>query len=192
MKQQFNKRLFTLKEFTKIVNLATYSILKYRKERKLISKSYEHHIMLAVTEVNGCKVCSYAHTKQALESGSSKEEIAGFLSGDLSNSKEEEIIGLLFAQHYAYADGNYDKQIFDKLVEEYGIEKAYGILANIRLIMMGNAYGIAYGCLKERLSRRKVKGSKLITELMTLASIVVLLPVLLIKNLFTKKVDLYK
>jgi AhpD family alkylhydroperoxidase len=187
MEQKFNKRLFTLKEFTKIVNLATYSAMKYKTERKLISKSFEHHIMLAVTEVNGCQVCTYAHTKQALESGSSKEEIAGFLLGDLSNSKKEEIIGLLFAQHYADVDGNYDKKIFDKLIEEYGIEKAYGILANIRIIMMGNAYGIAYGCLKERLSRRKVKGSKLLTELLVLASIVVLLPVLLIKNIFTKK-----
>lgn len=187
MEQKFNKRLFTVKEFVVIVDKALHSLLKYSKERKQISKSFEHHIMLAVTEVNGCQVCTYAHTKQALESGSSKEEIALYLSGDLSNSKKDEIVGLLFAQHYADINGKYDKDIFNKLIEEYGVKRAYGILANIKIIMMGNAYGIAYGCLKERLKGRKVKGSKLITELTILSSIIILLPVLLTKNIFSKK-----
>ena len=39
MKQEFNKRIFTFKEFAGTVNLATYSIVKYSKERKLINKS---------------------------------------------------------------------------------------------------------------------------------------------------------
>jgi len=187
MEQKFNKRIFTLKELIIIVNKATYSLLKYKKERKQLSKSFEHHLMLAVTEVNGCQVCTYAHAKQALESGSSKEEIAGYLSGDLSNSKKEEIVGLLFAQHYADVNGNYDQKIFDNLLKEYGSKRAYGILANIRIIMMGNVYGIAYGCLKERFKGRKVKGSKLTTELVILSSILYLLPILIIKNIFSKK-----
>lgn len=188
MDKSFNKRLFTLNQFVSLVNKGIYSAVKYRKERKLISKSFEHHIMLAVTEVNGCQVCTYTHTKQAIESGSSKEEIAMFLSGDLSNSKKNEVVGLLFAQHYADVSGKYNQQTFDKVIEEYGKDMAYGILANIRIIMMGNAHGIAYGCLKERLKGHKVKGSKLITELTILSSIIILVPLIMIKSIFTKKI----
>jgi AhpD family alkylhydroperoxidase len=38
--------------------------------------------MLAVTEVNGCEMCSYAHTKMALEAGLSNDEIQQMLAGD--------------------------------------------------------------------------------------------------------------
>ena len=36
---------------------------------------------LAVTEVNGCAACSYAHTTFALREGMSNEEISSFLAG---------------------------------------------------------------------------------------------------------------
>ncbi|WP_256205872.1 carboxymuconolactone decarboxylase family protein [Carnobacterium iners] len=36
-------------------------------------------IMLAVTQVNGCSVCSYTHTKMALEVGMKSEKIKNIL-----------------------------------------------------------------------------------------------------------------
>ena len=189
MKQVYNKRLFTLKQFTTILDKATYSIVKHKKNTKLVSKNFRSNIMLAVTEVNGCVYCSYFHSKIALESGTTPEEMEGLLSGELSKAKKEEYKALLFAQHYADVNGEYDKSTYQELERVYGGKLAKGILANIRLIMMGNAYGIAANCLKLRLTNKKVIGSKLFNELSILLSIAVLLPMLIVKNIFTKKSD---
>ncbi len=189
VKQKYNKRLFTFKEFVKILDKATYSMVKHKSDLKLINKNFRSNIMLAVTEVNGCIYCSYYHVKIALETGTSNSEMEGLLSGELQKAKKEEYQALLFAQHYADVDGNYDPEIYQKVIESYGEKVAQGILSNIRLIMMGNAYGIAANCLKLRLTGKKVIGSKLINEITILTTIVILMPVLLIKNIFTKKTD---
>lgn len=189
MEQIFNKRLFSFKQFIKILDLATYSMVKHKKDIKLVSKNFRSNIMLAVTEVNGCIYCSYYHTKIALESGTTKGEMEGLLSGELLLAKKEEYTALLFAQHYADVNGNYDIKAYQEVEKEYGDKLAKGILANIRLIMMGNAYGIAANCLKLRLTGNKVIGSRLTNELLILLSIGILLPLLIIKNIFTKTRD---
>ena len=189
MEQTFNKRIFSFKQFIKILDKATYSIVKHKKDTKLISKNFRSNIMLAVTEVNGCIYCSYYHTKIALESGTTKKEMEGLLSGELSKAKKEEYIALMFAQHYADANGIYSKESYKEVLNTYGESVTNGILSNIRMIMMGNAYGIAANCLKLRLTNKKVKGSKLINELLILTSIIILLPLLIIKNIFSKKKD---
>jgi len=189
MKQKFNKRLFTFKEFVGILNKATYSMVKHKSDLKLISNNFRSNIMLAVTEVNGCIYCSFYHVKIALESGTTSEEMEGLLSGELQKAKKDEYQALLFAQHYADVDGKYDVKIYKDVEKTYGENEAKGILSNIRLIMMGNSYGIAANCLKLRLTGKKVIGSKLLNELSILISIIFLMPLLIIKNIFTKKTD---
>ncbi len=189
IKQKYNKRLFTFKEFIKILDKATYSMVKHRNDLKLIDKNFRSNIMLAVTEVNGCIYCSYYHVKIALETGTTNEELEGLLSGKLQKAKKAEYQALLFAQHYADVNGNYDPKLYQDVEETYGINEAKGILSNIRLIMMGNSSGIALNCLKLRLTGKKVIGSKLINEVSILIGIVVLMPVLIVKNIFTKKTD---
>ena len=189
MKQIFNKRVFSLGQFINILDKATYSMVKHKKNLKLISKNFRSNIMLAVTEVNGCIYCSYYHVKIALESGTTSSEMEGLLSGELSKAKEEEFTALMFAQHYADVLGKYDIETYKEVEKVYGDKIAKGILANTRLIMMGNAYGIAANCLKLRLTGKRVIGSKLINELSILFSIVFLMPLLIIKNIFTKKRD---
>ncbi len=186
MEYKYNKRLFSFIEFMKILDLSTYSIVKHRKDLKLISKSFRSNIMLSVTEVNGCFYCSYYHTKIAYETGITEDELESLLSGNLKVVKKEEHIALLFAQHYADVDSKYDNDMYKRVIETYGEIKAKGILSTIRLIMMGNAYGIAANCFKLRLSFKRVKGSKLINELSILLGIAIFLPLLVIKNVFTK------
>jgi len=189
LKQVFNKRIFTFMQFIQILNKATYSMVKHKKDLKLISENFRSNIMLAVTEVNGCIYCSYYHVKIALDSGTTSSEMEGLLSGELSKAKKEEYVALLFAQHYADVFGKYDDNTYAEVEKEYGEAIAKGVLANIRLIMMGNAYGIAANCLKLRLTGKRVIGSKLINELLILISIIFFMPLLIIKNIFTKKSD---
>ena len=162
---------------------------KYRKFMKLISKEFQTNIMLSVTEVNGCQACSYFHTKHAIDSGISDAELQSILSGDHKNVKPEEAQALFFAQHYASEKGDYSEETFDKVKANYGEFKAYGILAVIRMISFGNAYGINYGNLKDRFTQKgKVKNSKLSTELFVLLSPIVLFPLTIIVNMFKKKI----
>jgi 2-succinyl-5-enolpyruvyl-6-hydroxy-3-cyclohexene-1-carboxylate synthase len=45
-----------------------YTIIKYRKNLKSISKKFTTNLMLVVTEVNGCQIFSYFHMKQEIDS----------------------------------------------------------------------------------------------------------------------------
>ena len=53
--------------------------LREINDEGLISPDFRERLMLAVTAVNGCRYCSYAHTRAALKGGLSREEISGLL-----------------------------------------------------------------------------------------------------------------
>lgn len=183
-----DSRIYGKREFLKIINQATYSAIKYRKNMKLISKEFQTNIMLAVTEVNGCQICSYYHTKNAIDDGIDDKELKSLLSGSLENVKPEEAQALLFAQHYASEKEHYSEETFQKVKEHYGKDIAYGILANTRLISFGNAYGINIGNFKSRFTKEgRIKGSKLINELFIIISPILAFPLTMLFNIFRKK-----
>lgn len=183
-----NKRTFTVKQFWKLANNAAGAMKDIRAAEKsgIISKELQNHIMLAVTEVNGCALCSYKHSKDALEMGMSEEDIKMFLSGDLKNASEDESVALMFAQHYAEMGGEYSQEAWQRVVDTYGDEKARGIMGNIKAIMFGNAHGIALGSLGSRIKGKPVKNSKLGSELGVVLSVIIFLPAALIKNVLKK------
>ena len=180
-------RYFTVSEFNRITANMAYALLKFRKERRLLSKALEKQIMLAVSEVNSCRICSYVHTQALLKEGASEEELASLLSGTITSLNKEHHTAILFAEHYADTTGNYDQDTFAALVRDYGYEKAVGIVATIEIIMFGNANGIAFTNLANRLRFRRNKNSKLLTELYTGPFAYLFLPFCLIITVFRKK-----
>jgi AhpD family alkylhydroperoxidase len=97
--------------------------------------------MLAVTAVNGCKMCFFGHTTMALKSGVSEEEIHELMDSSFENSPPNEVLALTFAQHYAETGGNPSSEAFQKLVSHYGYPKACDILVYIQMISFGNLMG---------------------------------------------------
>ena len=85
--QTTGKKLFSVWELYRIMTLAFRSVplLKHAKAAGEMNKAFLERIMLAVTEVNGCAMCSYFHTRVALESGFSSEEIRNILGGVLAD-----------------------------------------------------------------------------------------------------------
>ncbi len=71
----------------------------------ILDKRFIERIMLAVTQVNGCKMCSYAHTRMALESGMSAQEIRCMLSGEFADVPDSQQKAILYAEHYAQTEG---------------------------------------------------------------------------------------
>lgn len=186
MHEVYKGKIFGVREFIRIVDLAVGAMMSYRREIKLVNKNFRSHIMLAVTQVNGCKYCSYLHTKNALESGSSEEEIALLMGGDLASVAREERVALLFSQLYADTDGSYDKESYNRLSEYYGKDKALGILSIVKMIMMGNANGGAMSLFLDRLKGRGNKESNVISEFVVFIGILFILPAVFLKNLFVR------
>lgn len=108
--------------------------------------------MLAVTAVNGCRYCSYFHTKQALKSGIPPPEISRLLSGDIDACPEEEAIAVMYAQHWADSDSHPSPDLVRKLQQTYGVEKAEAIHLMLRMIRIGNLMGNTLDYLLYRIS----------------------------------------
>lgn len=190
MEQVLYKKQYTVREFYDALQngIRTYKFLKRSKQSKQISIQFIERIMLAVTEVNGCEVCSYAHTKMALEQGMDEQDIKKLLSGTTEGVPEDELKAIMFAQHYADSKGKPSKESWERILDAYGPEKALGILGATRMIMIGNSYGIALSAFKSRMKSKPIKKSSLLYEIRMLLSLVPLLPAafihVMILNLF--------
>ncbi|ABE51396.1 carboxymuconolactone decarboxylase family protein [Methanococcoides burtonii] len=188
MKDNFGRKLYSLGEFYKITYLAFFSTydLLYAKKNELLSQHFLERIMLAVTEVNGCEVCSYAHTKMALEAGMSNEEIQSMLAGISDDVPEEEMSAVVFGQHYADSRGYPSKESWERIIEIYGLREAKGILASIRIMMLGNAAGIPWGSFVNRFKGKPDNRSSLPYEIGMILCTIIYLPIALIHALLAK------
>ncbi len=177
MNIQTGKKLYSLKEtywiFFNGIRTIKYMI-QAKKKGELTLPNIER-IMLAVTEVNGCGICSYAHSKVALEAGMTNEEVENLLSGMFDYVPKEELTGVLFAQHYADSRGNPSRESWERVMEEYGESKAKGILGAIRGITIGNVYGISWSSFFNRFKGKADPRSSLAYEalLMTAGSLLI-------------------
>lgn len=187
------KKLYSVRESYWIFykGIRTMKYMFKAKRNNELSPQFIERIMLAVTEVNGCAICSYAHTKKALESGMSNEEIQKMLSGIIEDVPASEVAAVMFAQHYADTRGNPTRESWQRIVGIYGISKAKGILGSIRTIMIGNAYGIAWSSFFNRLRSRPDQRSNLLYEVsMMLGTILTPISFIhaLISDLFRKPI----
>ncbi|MGE4321161.1 MAG: carboxymuconolactone decarboxylase family protein [Acholeplasmataceae bacterium] len=182
-----DQKYFKVKTFNHTLFDAMYMMAKYRKEMKSISKIFRSNIMMAVTNVNGCRLCSYYHTSELIKSGVPQEELNAVLLDDYNQLDSEQTMALVFAQHYADVDGAYDKDAFEKLKDFYGYEKAIGILASIKVIMFGNMNGISLGNIWDRLRFKKAYNAKILTDLFNGLFAYLLIPIYLFINLFRRK-----
>jgi AhpD family alkylhydroperoxidase len=157
--------------------LRTIKYIKLAKQSGLLRQEFIERIMLAVTEVNGCEMCSYAHTNWALEAGISEEEIRQLLTGSADGTPSDELPAILFAQHYADKKGHPDKAAWERVTQVYGMDKALGILGAVREIMIGNIYGAAAGAFSSRLKGKAYKNGGFFKELGMLLSVLVFFPV---------------
>jgi len=176
------KRKFSIWEMYRAFILIPTAVAKMirNKRKTIVKKDFVERLQLAVTEVNGCAACSYAHTYMALKQGMSSEEINSFLSGDGTFINQDEAKAIIFAQHYADTRGFPKKDAFDSLVDEYGNQKVEIILSAIQLMHAGNIYGIPYSALISRLKGKPYKDSSLIYELGMHIGGLILFPISLI------------
>lgn len=175
------KKLYSVKEsyWISFQCMRTMRYMYQAKRNKELSPKFIERIMLKVTEVNDCDICSYAHTKMALEKGMSNQEIQKLLAGIMGEVPEDELTAVFFAQHYADTRGHPTEESWKRLIEIYGLSKAKGILGSIRIIMMGNAYGIPISSFFKRLKGKPDNRSGLFYEISMILG-AILIPISLI------------
>ena len=107
-----------------------------------ISYEFRERLMLMVTEVNGCRYCSYYHAKLALEAGIEQQALTEMLAGSIpKDTPQDEISALLYAQHWAENNADPDPDIYQKILDQYGQKRTDAIHIVLRMIRMGNLLG---------------------------------------------------
>ena len=182
MKRDTGKKLYSISEAYRFFYEALRTIRCMSRSRKSneLSLEFMERIMLAVTQVNACPLCSYAHTKMALEAGMSSKEIQNMLTGVIEDTPSDEITAVIFAQHYADTRGKPSKESWDRVTAVYGPSTAKGILGATRIIMLANTYGIPWGSFFNRFRGKPDQRSNLLYEISMLITSLIFIPIVLI------------
>lgn len=183
-----NPKQYSIKSFYR-ANYLLYGALPAfieNRKTKLVSETFIERLMLAVTQVNGCEACSYAHTKMAFELGLSKEEINSFLSGSKDFVKEDEALAILFSQHYADSDGHPDCEMYNRITETYGAQISRVILSAVQVMQYANIFGIPLSAFLSRLKGKRYENSSLLREIGLPLSSLLIVPIAFIHYLIKR------
>lgn len=153
------RKRYSLRDIYRISHLAAHTALATR--RLPCDRKAGERVMLAVTEVNGCALCSHAHARWALDMGLSATEVRGLLSGVTDEVPDDQLAGIAFAQHYADTGGHPGAGTWATLVHHVGIDAALCVLRATRVMMWGNATGIPLSSLRQRRRGASAPGSSL-------------------------------
>jgi AhpD family alkylhydroperoxidase len=182
------RRLYSVPESYRILyeGLRTARHLLRARWKNELSPDFFERIMLAVSGVNDCAVCSHGHARMALEAGMNADEIRNLLAGAVDGVPAGEVPAVLFAQHYADSRGRPSRESWERVAEHYGLSRARGILGAVRMIMVGNTYGIIQGSLINRVRGRPDPRSTLAYELSMMVAVVLFVPVALVHALISE------
>lgn len=112
-----------------------------RHARHTLSPAFRERLMLAVTAVNRCRYCSFAHTYAALAAGVPKHEIMQLLGGTPGAGPADAAVALAYAQHWAETSGRPEPAARARLRETYGSAAADAVDAVLHMIRVGNLLG---------------------------------------------------
>jgi len=184
--KKYMKRLYAPSDFFRLLSDMVLNLKDMREAGKAgrVDKEFSERIMMAVTEVNGCRYCSYFHTQAALKAGMQKSEIDQILEGEFKDAPREEIAALNFAQHYAESGGKPNLDAVQYMRDSYGNAMTKNILAYIRAIMIGNAWGNMFDALRMRFKGNPSGETSLMDELSVVFGIFWMMLVLFIKKIF--------
>ena len=118
----------------------------------VIDEAFRERLMLAVTEVNGCRYCMYAHARMALTAGVTEKELKELGQGLFDSSPKEEVIALLYAQHWAETSAKPEPEVRERVVTQYGKTTVEEIELVLHMIRMGNLLGNTWDYFLYRIS----------------------------------------
>ncbi len=165
--QYFKKRTYGFRSFFHDTFKVMKSSAQIREVMRSgrISEQFRERIMLAVTAVNDCIYCEWAHTRAALSSGCTEDEVVEIMEHDFSSCDPEEVVALAYAQHCSETEGAPTAESKEKLVEHYGEQKANDIMLIIQMITVGNLLGNTIEGFGSRFKGKPPENGSLVFEL---------------------------
>lgn len=115
-----------------------------------VPHAFIERVQLAVTAVSACAVCSYVHSRLALEMGLSEEEITRYLTGTIDDPNPAEAKALLFAEHFAETRGRPSADAYAAFAEAYGHRASRILVAAMQLMLAGNLIGLPLSARRAR------------------------------------------
>jgi AhpD family alkylhydroperoxidase len=163
----FSKHFFTPASFQATLSdfLSHSGELRRAMRGGKLGRAFGERVMLAVSQVNGCRGCSFAHSRFALREGVPAEEVRRLAAGDLQGQPGDTLIALLFAQHHADTGGNPEPAAQQRLETVYGEDGAREVRAYIQLAMMTSLFNNTLEAIWSRLLGRPAANSSLSGEL---------------------------
>lgn len=185
----FSKRIYTLSTFTTDTkNIFDHmDALRNAARGGRVSKAFAEKIMMVVTSVNGCRYCSYGHSRAALAAGIPEAELQKLMALELGNFPENEVVALTFAQHYAESCCHPDPAAWQRVTSYYGEETANDIMTYLRMITFGNLLGNTFDAMLSRFTGKSAPDSSIWSELGVLLGAIWMPPLRLLLRLFKEK-----
>jgi AhpD family alkylhydroperoxidase len=149
----FNRRLYRNPgEFLHDVRVLLSSREHIRAMMRGLDPAFRERLFLAVTQVNGCRYCSFFHAQQALTHGIPEEEIRAIGDGLLDGCPAQELTALCYAQHWAETNAHPLPEARARLLDTYGEGTTAQIDLALRMIRVGNLTGNLLDYILFRLS----------------------------------------
>jgi AhpD family alkylhydroperoxidase len=157
----FNRRLYrSFGDFLVDIRTVMADRKDIRAMMQELDPAFRERLFLAVTQVNGCRYCSYFHAQQALLQGISEAEIRSIGDGLLDKCPEEQLTALCYAQHWAETDADPLPEARERLLETYGEAATAQIDLALRMIRIGNLTGNLLDYILFRLSFGRIDINK--------------------------------
>jgi len=180
----FGKRIYDVRGFREAILDVFDHIddLRAASRDGRVGRAFAERIMLAVTQVNGCRYCSFGHARMALRAGVHESEVRRLAEGDFTHVPQDQLTAVIFAQHWAETGGKPDPAAWHRVVDEYGSARALDVVAYIRMIMVGNLLGNTFDAFLSRIRGSPARGSSIWQEIGVLLSGLVFVPEALLRR----------
>lgn len=108
---------------------------------KRLDARFRERLFIAVTQVNECRFCTWAHTRIALREGLSENEVSALFQADLASTPEGERDAVLYAQHWADSGGYPEPVLRSSIERRCGSAHLQDIDLALRFIRFWNYFG---------------------------------------------------
>ncbi len=140
----FSKRTFDAALLARCTGAAVLNlpVLTMALLRPATSPRLREEVMLAVTSVNDCRYCSWAHTGLALQQGIDLDALRQLLDREhIADADRPEVVAILFAQHFAATGRRPDAAARAALERSFPQPQRREIMAYIHAIYFANLSG---------------------------------------------------
>lgn len=133
---------------------------------KRLDPVFREEIMVAISTLNACKYCNYAHHDFALQAGVPEEALAQLEGIAPENFDADKFLAITYARELANNNfSRIDPNLLEKLKQVYTKSERGDIHTTARIIMLFSMICNTSDAFVERVKGNPVEGSKLVDEL---------------------------